>query len=90
MTFRQKQCPDKKNSIVNIISLKTPSKVTFSLLSGFASDLHRAYEKPGGSNHLKACPLHGIGPAGGRCGSSYIPLHVYSPEYCGVAPARGK
>ena len=22
-------------------------------------------------------------------GSSYIPLNIYSPKYCGAAPARG-
>ena len=42
------------------------------------------------TNHLKAFPLHGIGPAGGRCDFSYIPLHIYSPKFCGAAPARGK
>ena len=40
----------------------------------------------GESNHLKACPLHGIGPNGGKCGSSFIALLIYSPKYCG---ARG-
>ena len=40
-------------------------------------------------NHLQVCPLHGIGPTGGRCGSSYIPLNIYSPTYCGAAPAKG-
>ena len=42
----------------------------------------------GAANHLKVCPLHGIGPAGGRCGYSYIPLHIHSPKYCGAAPCE--
>ena len=25
--------------------------------------------------------VHGIGPAGGRCGSSFIPLYIYSQKY---------
>ena len=28
-------------------------------------------------------------PAGGTCGSSYFPLHVFFPTFCGAAPARG-
>ena len=33
--------------------------------------------------------VHGIGPAGGICGFSYFPLHIYFPTCCGAALARG-
>ena len=38
-------------------------------------------------NHLFALQLYGMGPSGGRCGSSYIPLHIHFPTYCGAALA---